>query len=76
VPQDSAAARAGLRGLRRTARGMALGDVIFQIDNAKVDGYDDFYNEVDARHAGDKVEVKVMRGKQVVSLKLEVILLP
>jgi S1-C subfamily serine protease len=76
VPQDSAAARAGLRGLRRTARGMALGDVIFQIDNAKVDGYDDFYNEVDARHAGDKVEVKVMRGKQVVSLKLEVMLLP
>jgi S1-C subfamily serine protease len=73
VPDDSPAAKSGLRGLQQTVRGLTLGDVIVGIDAAKVGDYDDLYNALDAHHAGDKVDVKVQRGDAVQTLKLEVI---
>jgi S1-C subfamily serine protease len=76
VPPDSGAAKAGLRGIEQTQRGLVLGDVIVGIDAAKVEGYDDLYNALDARRAGDKVDVKVVRGDKVVTIKLDVIALP
>ncbi len=74
-PPDSPAAKAGLRGITQTARGLALGDVIVGVDSAKIDDFDDLYNALDAHRAGDKIDVKVRRGDEVVTLKLEVIAL-
>ena len=76
VASDSPAAKSGLRGVQQTARGVSLGDVIVAIGAAKVDDYDDLYNALDQHKAGEKVDVKVMRGADVETLKLEVIVLP
>ncbi|MFT3766630.1 MAG: trypsin-like peptidase domain-containing protein [Minicystis sp.] len=76
VSDTSPAAKAGLRGIQQTARGLVLGDVIVGIDSKKVEDYDELYNELDQHHAGDKVDVKVARGDKTETLKLEVIVLP
>jgi S1-C subfamily serine protease len=76
VPPGSGAAKGGLKGVTQTARGIALGDVIVGIDAQKVESFDDLYNALDAHKAGDKVDVKVQRGEDVVTLKLEVLALP
>jgi S1-C subfamily serine protease len=76
VPPESPAGKAGLRGIGQTARGLTLGDVIVGIDAAKVEDFDELYNALDAHHAGDKVDVKVRRGDETVTLKLEVMVLP
>jgi S1-C subfamily serine protease len=76
VPADSPAAKSGLRGVAQTRAGLALGDVIVGVGAAKVDDYDDLYNALDSHRAGDKVDVRVRRGDEAVTLKLEVIVLP
>jgi len=76
ISADSPAAKSGLRGIQQTTRGLTLGDVIVAIDKAKVDDFDDLYNALDQHRPGDKVDVKVMRGEQAETLKLEVIVLP
>jgi S1-C subfamily serine protease len=76
VPEGSPAAKAGLRGIGQTARGLALGDVITGVDTAKVEDFDDLYNVLDSHHAGDKDDVKVRRGDETVTLKLDVLVLP
>ena len=75
VPESSPAAKAGLRGVSRTTGGLALGDVIVGVDTSKVDDFDDLYNALDAHHAGDTVDVKIRRGDEALTLKLEVLLL-
>src|SRR5262245_29794061 len=55
VADGTAAARAGLQGIRQTVGGLVLGDVIVGIDDTKIDDYDDFFNAVDAHKPGDKV---------------------
>ena len=52
VPAGSPAARAGIRGLQRTAAGLALGDVIVGLGAAKIASYDDLYNSLDEHKAG------------------------
>jgi S1-C subfamily serine protease len=76
VSEGSPAAKAGLRGASRSARGLTLGDVIVGIDGKKVEDYDELYNALDQRHAGDVVDVKVVRDDKPVTLKLPVIVLP
>jgi S1-C subfamily serine protease len=76
VPAGSAAEKAGLKGATRTARGIALGDVIVGIDTQKVETFDDLYGALDTHKAGDKVDVKLQRGDEVVTIKLEVLALP
>lgn len=73
VPADSPAAKAGLQGLQETQMGIRLGDVIVQIGDTKISSYDDYYNALDLKKAGETVEVKVRRGDATVSLKLEVL---
>jgi S1-C subfamily serine protease len=75
VPADSPAAKTGLHGIAQTTRGLLLGDVIIGVDAAKVDDFDDLYNALDVHHAGDRVDVKVRRGDDTATLKLEVIVL-
>jgi S1-C subfamily serine protease len=76
VTEGSPAAKAGLRGIQQTTRGLTLGDVIVGLGGAKVDGHDDLVAALDAHHAGDEVEVKVRRGDAIVKLEVGVIALP
>jgi S1-C subfamily serine protease len=76
VVPGSPAARAGLRGITQTLNGVTLGDVIVGVGDQKVDDFDDLYSVLDQHRAGDMVDVKVRRGEQLVTLKMEVIALP
>ncbi|MCC6215771.1 MAG: trypsin-like peptidase domain-containing protein [Polyangiaceae bacterium] len=69
----SPAEKAGLRGLSETPRGLALGDVIVEVDGKKVSTYSDLYNALDARQVGDAVEVVVQRGRERVKLRVATI---
>ncbi len=73
VPAEGAAARAGMRGITQTTNGLALGDVIVGIDDEKVDDFDDLYNALDQHRAGDVVNVRVRRGNEVATLRVEVV---
>jgi len=76
VIAGSPAERSGLQGIQRTPQGFVLGDVIVAIDDHVVDNFDDLYSAVDAHKPGDKVEVKLRRGDNLVTAKVEVIVLP
>ena len=69
------ARQAGIRGLRRTPDGLELGDVIVGIGSAQVEDYDDFYNALDGRNAADRVAVKVLRGKQVETVSVPLVVI-
>lgn len=57
----SPAAKAGLRGLQRSAQGTSLGDIIVAIDGEKVRNFDDLYNLLDLHSPGENVTVTVLR---------------
>jgi S1-C subfamily serine protease len=76
VVSGTPAARAGLRGITQTLNGLTLGDIIVGLGDQKVDDFDDLYNALDQHRPGDAVDVKVRRGDQLVTLKMEVIALP
>jgi S1-C subfamily serine protease len=75
VPEGSPAAKAGLLGVRKTARGYLLGDVIIKVDDSKIDNFDDLYNALDRKKAGDKAKVVVARGEGTATLELDVMVL-
>jgi S1-C subfamily serine protease len=66
-----AAEKAGLQGIRQSADGIVLGDVIVGIDGKQIDDYDDLYNTLDGKKPGDKVKLSVLRGKRTVQLDAE-----
>ena len=55
VHPASPAAALGLRGVSRTPRGVALGDVLVAVDGHDVATYDDLYNALDGRQSGEAV---------------------
>lgn len=69
----SSADKAGLRGLERTMNGIKLGDVIVAIDGKPVTNYDDLYNTLDGRRAGEIVKVKVIRERNPVEVELSLV---
>ena len=71
VPEGSAAATAGLKGLTRTRRGLALGDVIVGVDTVRVTHFDDLYTALDAHHPEDTVKLVVQRGDAAVTLPIK-----
>lgn len=75
VPPDGPAAKAGLRGVTRTGRGIVLGDIIIAIDEKRVETFDDLYTVLDARKPDDTVKVTVVRGEETVTLPVKVIVL-
>ncbi len=75
VEPGGPAAKAGLRGVQRTAIGTRIGDVIVAIDKKKVESYDDLYNALDARRPGDKVEVTIKRGEELLNVMVEAVVL-
>ena len=76
VAEGGAAERAGMVGIKQTAEGLAIGDVIVGVEDQKVDDYDDLYNALDQRHAGDKVTIKVARRGEVARVPMEVTVIP
>lgn len=65
VPSESAAYRAGLRGLARDRNGrLYIRDVIVGIDRFKISSYDDFYNALDNYRIGDVVSLTVKRDSE------------
>jgi S1-C subfamily serine protease len=75
VPPDGAAARAGMRGIKQTAGGLVLGDVITGVDDQKVQDFDDLYNTLDQHHAGDTVNVRLQRQGEKLSFPMQVVVL-
>jgi S1-C subfamily serine protease len=75
VAEGSAAASAGLKGLEKKEFGKAaLGDVIIAIDNKQVKNADEMLDILDKHNPGDKIKVEVLRGNELNSVKLDVIL--
>ncbi len=75
VPPDSPAAKAGMRGISQSGRGIALGDVIIGIDETRIETFDDLYTALDAHKPEDVVKVKVARGESAVVLPVKVIVI-
>jgi S1-C subfamily serine protease len=73
VPAGSPAEKAGLKKPRRAPDGSVEVDIIVQIDGRKVESYDDYYNALDQKKPGEKVDVKVRRADKTVTLSLDVL---
>jgi len=71
VPEGSAAAAAGLKGLTRTRRGLALGDVIVGVDAVRVKHFDDLYTALDSHRPEDAVKLVVLRGETKVTIPIK-----
>jgi S1-C subfamily serine protease len=75
VPEGSSAAAAGLRGLTRTRRGIALGDVIVGIDGVRIQHFDDLYTALDQHKPDDTVKLTVLRGDGTATLVIKLAVL-
>ena len=71
VPEGGSAAAAGLKGLTRTRRGLALGDVIVGVDSVRVVHFDDLYTVLDAHKPDDTVKLVLMRGEAPVTITIK-----
>jgi len=63
--------RAGMRGLSRNQRGITLGDVIVEIDGAKIRTEDDLVTVLENRRAGDVVTLISIRESQRYQYEIE-----
>ena len=63
--------REGMRGLRESARGIMLGDVIVAIDEEPVLNEDDLLNALENHRAGDTVTVSTLRENERRSYRIE-----
>jgi len=75
VPEGSPAATAGMKGLTRTRRGIAMGDVILGVDDKRIQHFDDLYTVLDTHKPGDTVRVLVQRGAATQTLEVKLVAL-
>jgi S1-C subfamily serine protease len=75
VPPGSPAAKAGIRGVTQTGRGIVLGDVVVAIDDKRIETFDDLYSILDVHKPDDVVKVTVARGDETVTLPVKVTVL-
>jgi S1-C subfamily serine protease len=75
VPEGSPAHRAGIRGLSRTARGIALGDIIVGVGDKRVSDYDDLYSALDEKNPDDVVKITIVRGGESASVDVRLIVI-
>jgi S1-C subfamily serine protease len=62
IEPGSAAARAGIAPVTRTARGLIPGDVIIGLNGRPVSRYGDLLARLDDFRVGQRVELRVVRG--------------
>ncbi len=67
------AEKVGLKGLTQTAEGVTIGDVIVAIGEQRVKDYDDLYNILDGKKAGERVKLKIQRGADLVDVNMELV---
>jgi len=79
VPDGSPAARAGLKGTRRTEAGLVeIGDIISKVDGQIINTESDLFQALEDRKPGDVVELTVSRvtaaedGLRIVEVVLKV----
>ncbi len=70
VPKGSAAARAGLRGLRRSHGELLLGDVIVAVEQGKVETYEDLATALERHRVGDTVTLGILRDGKIVRISV------
>ncbi len=75
VQAGSPAERAGMKPVRQEGDGFVLGDVIVAIEGKPIPDYDEFYNTLDAKKAGDEVKVTVQRGHDSIELVVKLVAL-
>lgn len=66
VPKGSAAARAGLRGLRRSREGLLLGDVVVAVGGVKVESYEDLASALERHKVGEVVPLGILREGKII----------
>jgi S1-C subfamily serine protease len=77
VLKGGPAQKAGLRGIQRTPDGgLTLGDVIVAVNDKPVTDYDDLYQILDERKAGDKVTIKIRREAETIDAQVELYAIP
>ena len=76
VGEKTPAAKAGLRGLSSNAHGTYMGDIIVGIDDKTVSNYDQLYNALDSHKPGDRVNVKIRRDGNIITVPVELFVLP
>ena len=64
VTPGSAAAAAGLRGVRTEGRGIVPGDIITAVDGTEVDSVPRLLGRLDERRVGDTVRLTILRDGQ------------
>ena len=62
VPPNSEAAKAGLRGTRRTFGQLELGDIIVGMDGERVRNEADLFRILEQKKPGQRVKLEVIRG--------------
>ena len=74
VPEESNAAKAGLKGTSRMTFGsIELGDIIIGMDEMDIKNEGDLFKALDQHKVGDTIKLKVLRqeeGEKIVKLKL------
>lgn len=71
VPEGSPATAYGLKGLTRTRRGLAIGDIIVGVDTKRVVHFDDLYSVLDEHKPGDTVRLVIQRGDGTVTIPVK-----
>ena len=72
VPAGSPAAKAGLRSITESGGGVQF-DIIVAVGETPIENFDDLYGALEAKSAGDKVEIMVQRrpSKKVETVEVE-----
>lgn len=58
------AEEAGLKGMTQNRDSIFLGDIILEVDGKPINSFDDIFNVLFEYKIGEKVKVKVLRGKE------------
>jgi S1-C subfamily serine protease len=75
LQEGGPASKAGMKGVEQQGQDLVIGDVIVEIDGQKVESYDDLYNALDGKKAGDKVKVTSLRNKEKRTFEVDLVLL-
>ncbi|MFN3234163.1 MAG: S1C family serine protease [Gammaproteobacteria bacterium] len=74
VLPHSPAVEAGLDGTKINDQGkVSLGDIIVFVNGQRVNGYDDYYEEMQKIQIGDSVKIKYLRNRKVYSVEMKTI---
>ncbi|MDH3347599.1 MAG: trypsin-like peptidase domain-containing protein [Desulfobulbaceae bacterium] len=73
VHENSAAAKAGLRGTKQVRDGIILGDVILAANDQRIDDYNDLRDILERYEVGSVVTLSILRdnGRMTVDVRLE-----